>query len=74
MEKHARKFAAVNSCAGNDFNRGLRAYYFGLAVMSWLIHPLLFAPVSALTVVVLYRREFNSATLDALAYQYEATP
>ncbi|WP_347278634.1 DUF599 domain-containing protein [Plasticicumulans sp.] len=72
LERCAEGLARLNSLAGDQFNQGLRAYYFGLAVMSWLIHPLLFAPVSVLTVAVLYRREFNSTTLDALAYQYEA--
>lgn len=71
LERCAEGLARLNSLAGDQFNQGLRAYYFGLAVMSWLIHPLLFAPVSLLTVAVLYRREFNSKTLDALSCQYE---
>jgi uncharacterized membrane protein len=66
MEKQARKFAAVNSCAGNDFNRGLRAYYFGMAVMSWMVSPWLFLFSTTLIVVVLARREFSSPVLKAL--------
>jgi len=66
MEKHAQKFAAVNSCAGNDFNRGLRAYYFGMAVMSWLVSPWLFTFSTAVIVIVLARREFFSPVLKAL--------
>jgi len=66
MEKHAQKFAAVNSCAGNDFNRGLRAYYFGMAVMSWLVSPWLFIFSTAVIVIVLARREFFSPVLKAL--------
>lgn len=66
LEVHARKFAAVNSCAGNDFNRGLRAYYFGMAVMSWMVSPWLFIVSTMIIVVVLARREFSSPVLKAL--------
>ena len=66
LEIHALKFAAVNSCAGNDFNRGLRAYYFGMAVMSWMVSPWLFIVSTMVIVVVLARREFSSPVLKAL--------
>jgi uncharacterized membrane protein len=66
LERQAIKFAAVNSCAGNDFNRGLRAYYFGMAVMSWMVSPWLFIFSTVLIVVVLARREFASPVLKAL--------
>ena len=66
LEIHALKFAAVNSCAGNDFNRGLRAYYFGMAVMSWMVSPWLFIASTMLIVIVLARREFSSPVLRAL--------
>ena len=66
LESHALKFAAVNSCAGNDFNRGLRAYYFGMAVMSWMVSPWLFIASTMLIVIVLARREFSSPVLRAL--------
>lgn len=66
FEAHARKFAAVNSCAGNDFNRGLRAYYFGMAVMSWMVSPWLFICSTMIIVFVLARREYSSPILKAL--------
>ena len=66
LEKHAQKFAAVNTCAGNDFNRGLRAYYFGMAVMSWMVSPWLFIFSTVVIVIVLARREFYSPVLKAL--------
>lgn len=66
MENHAQKFAAVNTCAGNDFNRGLRAYYFGMAVMSWMVSPWLFIFSTVVVVIVLARREFYSPVLKAL--------
>jgi len=67
QEKHAQKFAAVNSCAGNDFNRGLRAYYFGMAVMSWMVSPWFFICSTVAIVFVLARREFSSPVLQALS-------
>jgi uncharacterized membrane protein len=66
LELHAKKFAAVNSCAGDDFNRGLRAYYFGMAVMSWMVSAWLFIFSTVVIVVVLARREFSSPVLKAL--------
>jgi uncharacterized membrane protein len=71
MEGHARRFAAVNSCAGNDFNRGLRAYYFGMAVMSWMVSPWLFILSTIVVMVVLARREFYSPVLKALTSDHE---
>jgi len=65
-ERHAQKFAAVNSCAGNDFNRGLRAFYFGMAVMSWMVSAWLFICFTMVIVFVLARREFSSPVLKAL--------
>ena len=66
MEKHAQRFATVNQCAGNDFNRGLRAYYFGMAVMAWMVSPWLFILTTLIIVIVLARREFYSPVLKAL--------
>lgn len=50
----------------NTFNRGLRAYYFGLAALSWFIHPAALVICTVWVVLVLYRREFRSATLKDL--------
>lgn len=66
----ANQFASANASvitlAVLNFNRGLRAYYFGLAAISWFIHPYLFAVITLWVVAVLYRREFMSKTLDCL--------
>ncbi|MDX1655421.1 MAG: DUF599 family protein [Candidatus Competibacteraceae bacterium] len=63
---YARRAARLNALAGDHFNRGLRAYYFGLAILAWFVHPWLFMAVSAFVVAVLYRREFASDILQAL--------
>ena len=67
VEFYARKFAVVNTCAGNDFNRGLRAYYFGMAVMAWMVSPWAFILSTLVIVIVLARREFSSPVMKALA-------
>ncbi len=53
------------------FNYGLRAYYFGLASITWLIGPLFFMLVSTIVLIVLIRREFFSKSNKAL---YEGIP
>lgn len=66
----AREFAhataRVVSGGVLNFNRGIRAYYFALAALSWFLHPLLFAFVTVWVVAVIYRREFMSHTLELL--------
>jgi len=49
-----------------NFNGGLRAYYFALAVLSWLVHPALFMIVSAWMLLVLVRRQLRSRTFEAI--------
>ena len=65
-EEFAQRFAKINSLSGDEFNRGIRAYYFGLAAVSWFVQPWLFFVSTTLIVVVLYRRDFRSKTLDAM--------
>jgi uncharacterized membrane protein len=65
-QRYAERAAKVSSNATNTFNRGLRAYYFGLAFLSWFLHPLLFVVATTVVVGVLYRREFMSRMLSDL--------
>ena len=62
----AEHAARLNALAANSFNRGLRAYYFALAMMTWFIHPGAMVAGTVAVVAVLYRREFRSKTLKAL--------
>lgn len=62
----AERAAKINALAVTTFNRGMRAYYFGLAVLSWFLHPLIFIGATLMVVLVLYRREFKSKTLQTL--------
>lgn len=62
----AIRMAQVASLAANNFNQGLRTYYFSIAVIGWFINPWLFMALSSGIVWVLYRREFKSRTLQEL--------
>jgi uncharacterized membrane protein len=68
----ASRSARVISMAANHFNFGLRAYYFGLATLTWFIHPLVYMAVTAGVVLVLYRREFHSKVLQVMLYTQTA--
>jgi len=59
--------ASVLTRAANTFNRGLRAYYFGLASLTWFIQPWLLALSAIWVILVLYRRDYRSQTLQALS-------
>lgn len=65
-DRFAEHAARLNALAANSFNRGLRAYYFALAMMIWFFHAGAFVAATAAVVAVLYRREFRSKTLRAL--------
>lgn len=62
----ARHTAQVMDLAGRQFNLGLRAFYFSLAVIGWFLGPLWFVVFTAVIIAVLYRREFRSNTLKEL--------
>lgn len=63
---HAEIAAKVANRAAGHFNSGLRAYYFGLAALAWILHPLALVAASLLVLRELYRREFRSLVRDAL--------
>lgn len=52
--------------AGRNFNMGLRAYYFGMAAVSWLINGAIMILVASFVVYVVYRREFRSSAINNL--------
>lgn len=64
----ALRAAKVISMAANQFNFGLRSYYFGMTMLAWFVSPWLFMLMSAGVVVVLYRREFHSDVLSVMVY------
>lgn len=63
---HVERTAVILGFANRNFNHGLRAYYFGVATLSWFVHPVLMIAMTFGVLYVLYQREFHSVTLDAL--------
>lgn len=60
------RIAVILSFANRNFNQGLRAYYFGVAALSWFLHPALMIAVTLGVLYVLHQREFRSRTLEVL--------
>lgn len=69
-EKSVKRMARVNSQAGNEFNRGIRAYYYGIAALAWFLSPWIFMFATIGITWVLYRRDFHSSTLKILREEY----
>lgn len=65
-DSYAQKMVAVNSMAGEEFNKGVRSYYFGLAALAWFIQPWLFIGATTWVVVVMYRRDYRSSLQKSL--------
>ena len=59
--------AKVLADAGRQFNRGQRAFFFALAYLGWFVGPLPFIVATAGVVVVMWRRQFDSAAYRAVA-------
>lgn len=66
MTAYATRLANMSSMAANNFNLGLRTYYFSLSVLAWFVNPWFFIAMASGVVLILYRREFNSSTLRQL--------
>ena len=62
----ALRMASMASMAANNFNVGLRTYYFSIALLTWFFSTWLFMLTSILIVFILFRREFKSTTLRIL--------
>ncbi|MBT7512439.1 MAG: DUF599 domain-containing protein [Rhodospirillaceae bacterium] len=65
--QYPERAASILTRSAGNFNRGLNAYYFGLATLAWFIQPVLFMVAVLLVIVVLYRRDRHSVTLKALS-------
>ncbi|HAV08842.1 MAG TPA: DUF599 domain-containing protein [Rhodobacteraceae bacterium] len=62
----AQKAGEINITAAKSFNRGLRSVYFALAACGWLLGPYALIGATALTALVLWRREFASRSRAVL--------
>jgi len=64
--RHVARISAIHIQAGDHFNAGLRAFYFAIAAMAWLLHPYLLVLMTSLVLIVLWRRDFASRSLAIL--------
>lgn len=69
--RHVLRIAAIHTQAGDHFNAGLRAYYFAVAGLGWLLHPLVLVAMTALVLLVLWRRDFASRSLAILSGRWD---
>jgi uncharacterized membrane protein len=65
-QRIAEAASTLSARSGHHFNRGLRAYFFALAALGWLIGPVMFIAVTTGVLIVLYRREFHSKAVKAV--------
>ncbi len=65
--QQADRLARLSNLAARHFNDGMRAYYFGLAELSWFFNAWVFLLATVWVVLVLYRREFHSKALAILS-------
>jgi uncharacterized membrane protein len=68
----AMQLARISDRAGHEFNYGLRSYYFALSFLGWFISPYALFITCTAVVIVLYRREFKSKTLDFMITSRES--
>jgi uncharacterized membrane protein len=61
-----RGAADIATMAGENYNKGIRAYYFSIPLLAWFVDPFLFLGVTLMVAFVLYRREFASPILRSL--------
>lgn len=62
----AAKAAEINITAALNFNRGMRGLYFALAALAWLLGAWALLAATALTLSMLFRREFGSQSRRVL--------
>ena len=59
--------AQLQALAAESFNRGLRGYYFALAMLAWFVSPWLFIATTLAVGLVMYYRDFRSDSHKSLA-------
>jgi uncharacterized membrane protein len=63
---HVSRTARLFSAAGRHFNHGQRAF-FALGYLGWYAGPIVFLITTAAVVIVIWRRQFASDSLRAVA-------
>lgn len=63
----AKRMSMLLTHAIWQFNSGVRAHYFAIAALGWLIHPLVFLGLTLLVPGLLVRRQLFSVTAQTIA-------
>ena len=65
-ERAVERTIILNQIAGRHFNSGLRAIFFSVAYLGWLLGPLVLIASTAFVVAILLNRQFRSPALKIL--------
>lgn len=58
--EHIRVIARINAMAAQNFNAGIRAYYFAIPMVAWFVSSWASIAVTVLTILFLLQREYYS--------------
>jgi uncharacterized membrane protein len=65
-EVHVQRTTQMFENAGLHFNRGQRAFFFALGYLGWFVGPIALMLTTVATVIVMWRRQFASASYRAM--------
>ena len=65
-DQYVERATRINQLSAAHFNRGIRAYFFALATLSWFIDARAFIVASALVLLVLINREFRTRVVTSI--------
>jgi uncharacterized membrane protein len=68
-EAHVMRTTLLFQSAGQNFNRGQRAFFFALGYLGWFAGPWVLIASTAAVVIVIWRRQFASAAQRALTVE-----
>src|SRR5215468_10384165 len=66
-QNHVTRTARLFSAAGRHFNHGQRTFFFALGYLGWYAGPIVFLVTTTAVVIVIWRRQFASDSLRAVA-------
>jgi uncharacterized membrane protein len=67
MLRYADIAAKLNAEAGQQYNKGQRAFFFALGYLGWFVHPYFFLFTTLCVVIVLSHRQFASKAVKILS-------
>ncbi len=64
--EYVERAARINRLSSGNFNRGVRAYFFALAALSWFLDPRAFMVASAVVLIILVNRDFRTRSITSI--------